>query len=164
MTLDHLRTPLLVTTSTSHSKREMLRVGLLDLKVGYVVSAVLAVVFVSLGANLLKPRGLVHHQQPLVPQAQHDRSDAREGHGHREQLRKHPRGNGSERDPQLLAHPQRVGILERLAVRLEQLAPAMAITTTSTPTPSSITSSAPTMSHPWTASTRAHVANGCYRR
>ena len=40
-------------------KPEMLRVGLLDLRVGYVISAALAIVFVSLGANLLKPRGLV---------------------------------------------------------------------------------------------------------
>ena len=36
----------------------MLRLGLFDLRVGYVLSAVLAVVFISLGANLLKPRGL----------------------------------------------------------------------------------------------------------
>ena len=39
-------------------KRDMLRLGLLDLKVGYLLSAVLAVIFVSLGANLLAPRGL----------------------------------------------------------------------------------------------------------
>ncbi len=39
-------------------KREMLRLGLLDLKVGYILSAVLALIFVSLGANLLGPRGL----------------------------------------------------------------------------------------------------------
>ena len=39
-------------------KRAMLRLGLLDLKVGYILSAVLAVIFVSLGANLLAPRGL----------------------------------------------------------------------------------------------------------
>lgn len=43
---------------TTRDKREMLRLGLLDLKVGYVLSAALAVVFVSLGASLLKPRGL----------------------------------------------------------------------------------------------------------
>jgi Mn2+/Fe2+ NRAMP family transporter len=39
-------------------KPSMLRLGLLDLKVGYILSAVLAVIFVSLGANLLAPRGL----------------------------------------------------------------------------------------------------------
>lgn len=39
-------------------KPSMLRLGLLDLKVGYVLSAVLAMIFVSLGANLLAPRGL----------------------------------------------------------------------------------------------------------
>ncbi len=43
----------------TNGKPEMLRVGLLDLRVGYVISAALAIVFVSLGANLLKPRGLV---------------------------------------------------------------------------------------------------------
>ncbi|HXV63180.1 MAG TPA: Nramp family divalent metal transporter [Vicinamibacteria bacterium] len=40
------------------TKREILRLGMFDLKVGYLLSAVLAVVFISLGANLLKPRGL----------------------------------------------------------------------------------------------------------
>jgi Mn2+/Fe2+ NRAMP family transporter len=39
-------------------KTSMLRMGMLDLKVGYILSAVLAVIFVSLGANLLAPRGL----------------------------------------------------------------------------------------------------------
>ena len=39
-------------------KHTLLRLGLLDLKVGYILSAVLAVIFVSLGANLLAPRGL----------------------------------------------------------------------------------------------------------
>ena len=39
-------------------KPSMLRLGMLDLKVGYILSAVLAVIFVSLGANLLAPRGL----------------------------------------------------------------------------------------------------------
>jgi Mn2+/Fe2+ NRAMP family transporter len=43
---------------TAKNKREMLELGMADLRVGYVLSAVLAVVFVSLGANLLKPRGL----------------------------------------------------------------------------------------------------------
>jgi len=43
---------------TTPDKASMLRLGLLDLKVGYVLSALLAVVFVSLGANLLAPRGL----------------------------------------------------------------------------------------------------------
>ena len=36
----------------------LLRIGLTDLQVGYVLSAMLALVFVSLGANLLMPRGL----------------------------------------------------------------------------------------------------------
>ncbi|HSF19285.1 MAG TPA: Nramp family divalent metal transporter [Vicinamibacteria bacterium] len=40
------------------SKDEILKLGMFDLNVGYLLSAVLAVVFVSLGANLLKPRGL----------------------------------------------------------------------------------------------------------
>lgn len=39
-------------------KPAMLRLGMFDLKVGYILSAVLAVIFVSLGANLLAPRGL----------------------------------------------------------------------------------------------------------
>lgn len=39
-------------------KPSMLRLGLLDLKIGYILSAVLAMIFVSLGANLLAPRGL----------------------------------------------------------------------------------------------------------
>lgn len=43
---------------TTRDKREMLAMGMTDLRVGYVLSAVLAVVFVSLGANLLRPRGL----------------------------------------------------------------------------------------------------------
>jgi Mn2+/Fe2+ NRAMP family transporter len=43
---------------TSDDKSDMLRLGLFDLRVGYVLSVVLAVVFISLGANLLKPRGL----------------------------------------------------------------------------------------------------------
>jgi Mn2+/Fe2+ NRAMP family transporter len=42
----------------TRDRRAMLRIGLLDLKTGYTLSAVLALVFVSLGANLLKPRGL----------------------------------------------------------------------------------------------------------
>jgi len=40
-------------------KKQILALGLFDLRVGYLLSAVLAVVFISLGANLLKPRGLV---------------------------------------------------------------------------------------------------------
>lgn len=39
--------------------RQLLRIGLFDLNVGYLLSALLAVVFVVLGANLLRPRGLV---------------------------------------------------------------------------------------------------------
>ena len=38
--------------------QEMLREGTFDLNVGYLLSAALAVVFVCLGASLLKPRGL----------------------------------------------------------------------------------------------------------
>jgi Mn2+/Fe2+ NRAMP family transporter len=40
-------------------RRERLRQGLLDLRLGYGLSAVLAILFVSLGATLLHPRGLV---------------------------------------------------------------------------------------------------------
>jgi Mn2+/Fe2+ NRAMP family transporter len=43
---------------TAKDKREMLELGMTDLRVGYWLSAILAVVFVSLGANLLQPRGL----------------------------------------------------------------------------------------------------------
>ena len=43
---------------TTTDSRQLLRTGLFDLNVGYVLSALLAVVFVSLGANLLRPRGL----------------------------------------------------------------------------------------------------------
>ena len=43
---------------SASDKREILRLSLFDLNAGYALSAVLAVVFVSLGANLLKPRGL----------------------------------------------------------------------------------------------------------
>jgi Mn2+/Fe2+ NRAMP family transporter len=42
----------------TEDKKGLLRLAAVDLKVGYVLSAVLAVVFVSLGANLLLPRGL----------------------------------------------------------------------------------------------------------
>ncbi|MFQ5789320.1 MAG: hypothetical protein ACE5JI_02480 [Acidobacteriota bacterium] len=43
---------------TAKDKPDMLRLGMTDLRIGYWLSAILAVVFVSLGANLLKPRGL----------------------------------------------------------------------------------------------------------
>jgi Mn2+/Fe2+ NRAMP family transporter len=43
---------------TTGDKRELLGLGLFDLRVGYVLSAALAAVFISLGATLLKPRGL----------------------------------------------------------------------------------------------------------
>ncbi len=43
---------------TTRDKRELLSLGLFNLRVGYILSAVLAAVFISLGANLLKPRGL----------------------------------------------------------------------------------------------------------
>ena len=39
-------------------KREMLAIGMFDLRMGYWLSAVLAAIFISLGANLLRPRGL----------------------------------------------------------------------------------------------------------
>ena len=39
-------------------KRRILRMGMIDLGVGYGLSIVLAVMFISLGANLLQPRGL----------------------------------------------------------------------------------------------------------
>ena len=42
----------------TEDKKGLLRLAAVDLKVGYILSAVLAVVFVSLGANLLLPRGL----------------------------------------------------------------------------------------------------------
>jgi Mn2+/Fe2+ NRAMP family transporter len=44
--------------TVTKDRREILRLGMFDLNVGYALSAVLAVVFLSLGANLLKPRGL----------------------------------------------------------------------------------------------------------
>lgn len=47
------------TTRSPARRRELLRQGLLDLRLGYVLSAVLAVAFVCLGATLLQPRGLV---------------------------------------------------------------------------------------------------------
>lgn len=40
-------------------RRELLRTGLFDLRVGYGLSALLAVLFVCLGATVLHPRGLV---------------------------------------------------------------------------------------------------------
>ncbi len=40
-------------------KKQILALGLFDLRAGYLLSAALAVVFISLGASLLKPRGLV---------------------------------------------------------------------------------------------------------
>jgi Mn2+/Fe2+ NRAMP family transporter len=43
---------------TTTDKREMLDLGMFDLRVGYWLSAVLAAIFISLGANLLRPRGL----------------------------------------------------------------------------------------------------------
>ena len=43
---------------TTAEPRELLRIGKLDLNAGYVLSIVLAIIFVSLGANLLAPRGL----------------------------------------------------------------------------------------------------------
>jgi len=43
---------------TARSKASLLRLAVLDLNVGYVLSAALAVVFMSLGASLLRPRGL----------------------------------------------------------------------------------------------------------
>jgi len=43
---------------TTKDKPSRLRLAVLDLNVGYTLSAVLALIFVSLGANLLKPRGL----------------------------------------------------------------------------------------------------------
>ena len=43
---------------TAEDKKGLLRLGMTDLNVGYILSAVLAVIFVSLGANLLLPRGL----------------------------------------------------------------------------------------------------------
>ncbi len=42
----------------STDKRELLKMSLLDLRVSYVLSALLAVMFMSLGATLLLPRGL----------------------------------------------------------------------------------------------------------
>ena len=42
----------------AEDKKGLLRLGMTDLNVGYILSAVLAVIFVSLGANLLLPRGL----------------------------------------------------------------------------------------------------------
>ncbi|MEM8934363.1 MAG: hypothetical protein AAGE94_24430, partial [Acidobacteriota bacterium] len=40
-------------------RRELLKHGLFDLRIGYGLSAILAVLFVSLGATVLHPRGLV---------------------------------------------------------------------------------------------------------
>lgn len=40
------------------NRADMLKMGMIDLKVGYWASAILAVAFISLGANLLRPRGL----------------------------------------------------------------------------------------------------------
>ena len=40
------------------SGREMLRLGMIDLRIGYGLSAVIAIMFMSLGANQLRPRGL----------------------------------------------------------------------------------------------------------
>ena len=45
--------------TTSDERRDLLRHGLFDLRVGYGLSAGLAVLFVSLGATVLHPRGLV---------------------------------------------------------------------------------------------------------
>jgi Mn2+/Fe2+ NRAMP family transporter len=42
----------------TREKRALLRMGRFDLNVGYVLSALLAVVFVTLGAEMLQPRGL----------------------------------------------------------------------------------------------------------
>ena len=42
----------------AEDKKGLLRLGMTDLNVGYILSAFLAVIFVSLGANLLLPRGL----------------------------------------------------------------------------------------------------------
>ena len=39
-------------------RKNVLRMGMIDLGVGYGLSIVLAVMFMSLGANLLQPRGL----------------------------------------------------------------------------------------------------------
>lgn len=39
-------------------KQDMLRMGMIDLRTGYWLSAVLAIMFMSLGANQLRPRGL----------------------------------------------------------------------------------------------------------
>lgn len=48
------------------SSRERLRAVLIDLRVGYLLSAVLAVFFLSLGAAVLHPRGLVPGQFDLA--------------------------------------------------------------------------------------------------
>lgn len=43
---------------TTKNKVEILKMGLLDFRIGYWLSAVLAIMFMSLGANLLRPRGI----------------------------------------------------------------------------------------------------------
>ena len=43
----------------SDERKELLRHGLFDLRIGYGLSAMLAVLFVSLGATVLHPRGLI---------------------------------------------------------------------------------------------------------
>ncbi len=47
------------TPDSPEARRERLRQGLFDLRLGYGLSALLAVLFVTLGATLLHPRGLV---------------------------------------------------------------------------------------------------------